>query len=197
MTRPPIASADSLYDLCIPSISRSFLFADPSIAMNRRSPRQLLAGLAAWLVVAFAAAAIGAVASVQAASFYSQLVRPDWAPPPGVFGPVWSVLYALMGVAAWLVWREPKEARHTTPLTLFVAQLAVNALWSWLFFAWHMGAAAFADVLLLLALIAATIVAFWRVRPLAGILLLPYFAWVAFAGALTWSVWRGNSGVLG
>ena len=165
--------------------------------MNPRSLRQQLAGLAAWLVVAFAAAAIGAVASVQAASFYSQLARPDWAPPPGVFGPVWSVLYALMGVAAWLVWREPKGARHTTPLALFVAQLAVNALWSWLFFAWHMGAAAFADVLLLLALIAATIVAFWRVRPLAGILLLPYFAWVAFASALTWSVWRGNPGVLG
>lgn len=166
------------------------------MTMHRRSTTRQLAGLVAWLVVAFAAAAVGAVASVQAASFYSQLVRPDWAPPPGVFGPVWSVLYALMGVAAWLVWREPKEERHTLPLALFVAQLAVNALWSWLFFAWHLGAAAFADVLVLLALIAATIIAFWRVRPLAGILLLPYLAWVGFASALTWSVWQGNPGVL-
>lgn len=166
------------------------------MTMQRRSTTQQLAGLVAWLVVAFAAAAVGAVASVQAASFYSQLVRPDWAPPPGVFGPVWSVLYAMMGVAAWLVWREPKEGRHALPLALFVAQLAVNALWSWLFFAWHLGAAAFADVLLLFALIAATIIAFWRVRPLAGLLLLPYLAWVGFASALTWSVWQGNPGVL-
>lgn len=165
--------------------------------MPRRSTTRQLAGLVGWLAVAFAAAAIGAVASVQAASFYSELVRPSWAPPQGVFGPVWSVLYALMGVAAWLVWREPKEGRHALPLALFAVQLAVNALWSWLFFAWHMGAAAFADVLVLLALIAATIITFWRVRPLAGILLLPYFAWVAFASALTWSVWQRNPGVLG
>lgn len=149
-----------------------------------------------WLAVAFAAAAVGAVASVQAASFYAQLVRPSWAPPGSVFGPVWSVLYALMGVAAWLVWREPKEGRHALPLALFVAQLAVNALWSWLFFAWHLGAWAFADVLLLFVLIAATTIAFWRVRPLAGILLLPYLAWVGFASALTWSVWQRNPGVL-
>lgn len=164
--------------------------------MHSRSTTQQFAGLAAWLALAFAAAAVGAVASVQAASFYSQLARPSWAPPPSVFGPVWSVLYALMGVAVWLVWRQPKEDRNALPIALFVAQLVVNALWSWLFFAWHLGAGAFADVLVLLALIAATIIAFWRVRPLAGILLLPYFAWVSFASALTWSVWQSNPGVL-
>lgn len=165
--------------------------------MNSRSITQQFTGLVAWLALAFVAAAIGAVASVQAASFYSQLVRPSWAPPPGVFGPVWSILYALMGVAAWLVWRQPKEERRALPIALFVAQLVVNALWSWLFFAWHLGAWAFADVLFLLALIAATIIAFWRVRALAGILLLPYFAWVSFASALTWSVWHSNLGILG
>lgn len=165
--------------------------------MHSHSTTQQVAGLIAWLALAFAAAAVGAVASVQAASFYSQLARPSWAPPPIVFGPVWSVLYALMGVAAWLVWRQSKEEGHILPIALFVAQLAVNALWSWLFFAWHLGAGAFADVLVLLALIAATIIAFWRVRPLAGILLLPYFAWVSFASALTWSVWQSNPGVLG
>ena len=166
--------------------------------MHSRSGAKQFAGLVAWLILAFAAAAVGAVASVQAASFYSQLARPSWAPPPGVFGPVWSVLYTLMGVAAWLVWRQPQEngQRHTVPIALFVAQLLVNALWSWLFFAWHLGGAAFADVLVLLALIAATITAFWCVRPLAAILLLPYFAWVGFASALTWSVWQSNPGVL-
>lgn len=164
--------------------------------MHNRSASQQLAGLVAWLALAFAAAAVGAVASVQAASFYSQLARPSWAPPPSVFGPVWSALYALMAIAAWLVWRQPTDERRTLPIALFAAQLAVNALWSWLFFAWHLGAGAFVDVLVLLALIVATIIAFWRVRPLAGILLLPYFAWVGFASALTWSVWQSNPGVL-
>jgi tryptophan-rich sensory protein len=101
-----------------------------------------------------------------------------------------------MGIAAWLVWREQGADRLRAALTLFVAQLGVNALWSWLFFAWHKGAIAFADVLILLALIAATITAFWRIRRLAGILMLPYFAWVAFASALTWAVWRGNPTLL-
>jgi tryptophan-rich sensory protein len=100
-----------------------------------------------------------------------------------------------MGIAAWLVWRED-EKKRALPLTLFLVQLAVNALWSWLFFAWRLGALAFADVLILLALIAATLVAFWRIRPLAGALLLPYLAWVAFASALTWSIWQSNPGVL-
>ncbi|MGZ8155029.1 MAG: TspO/MBR family protein [Burkholderiales bacterium] len=152
-------------------------------------------GLAGWLAVAFAAAGVGAVASAQAATFYAQLIRPSWAPPASLFGPVWSVLYALMGVAAWLVWREGRKGRGL-PLTLFLVQLAVNALWSWLFFAWRLGALAFADVLILLALIAATLVTFWRIRPLAGALLLPYLAWVAFASALTWSIWQSNPGVL-
>lgn len=164
--------------------------------MPIRSTTQQFAGLLAWLVLSFAVAAVGAVASVQAASFYSQLARPVWAPPPTVFGPVWSILYALMGIAAWLVWRQPTEERRALAYTLFAAQLAVNALWSWLFFAWHLGAGAFVDALVLLALIAATIIAFWRVQPLAGILLLPYFAWVSFASALTWFVWQSNPGIL-
>ena len=79
---------------------------------------------------------------------------------------------------------------------LYIVPLLANALWSWLFFAWHLGAAAFGEVLLLLALIAATIAAFWRIRALAGLLLLPYLAWVGFASALTWAVWQRNPGML-
>ncbi|QDL39590.1 tryptophan-rich sensory protein [Rhodoferax sediminis] len=153
-----------------------------------------LLGLVAWLVLSFVAAGVGAIASVEAASFYAQLMRPSWAPPASVFGPVWSVLYALMGVAAWLVWRERGATREA--LTLFVAQLAANALWSWLFFAWHQGALASAEVLVLLLLIAATIVAFWRIRRLAAVLMLPYLVWVSFASALTWSIWQSNPGLL-
>lgn len=164
--------------------------------MPPRSTRSQALGLLAWLALSLLAGGLGAVASVDAASFYAQLNQPAWAPPAGVFGPVWSVLYVLMAIAAWLVWREAGTPARGMALGVFVLQLAVNALWSWLFFAWHLGAWAFADVLLLLALIGVTIVLFRRVRPLAAWLLLPYLAWVAFASALTWSVWRANPGVL-
>ena len=159
-----------------------------------RSLSSQFLGLLGWLLVAFAAAAVGAVASVDAASFYAQLSKPSWAPPAWLFGPVWSVLYALMGIAAWLVWRSPGS--KGAALGLFGAQLAANALWSWLFFAWHQGALAAVEVLVLLALIVATVAAFWRISRLAGLLLVPYLLWVGFASMLTWAVWRGNPGVL-
>ncbi len=165
--------------------------------MNRAlSPMRQAVGLAGWLGLCFAVAALGAVASVNAAAFYAQLVRPPWAPPGWLFGPVWSVLYALMGVAAWLVWRRGGTRAAHAALLLFVAQLTANALWSWLFFAWRQGAWAFGEVLLLWALIAGTLLAFWRIHRLAGALLLPYLAWVGFAAALTFSVWRANPGLL-
>ena len=151
-------------------------------------------GLFGWLSAVFAAAAVGGVASVDAASFYAQLSKPPWAPPAGVFGPVWSALFALMGLAAWLVWRSPGP--KTVALGLFGAQLAANALWSWLFFAWHWGALAAVEVLVLLALIVATVVAFWRRSRLAALLLVPYLVWVSFASVLTWAVWRSKPGIL-
>lgn len=162
--------------------------------MTTRSPSSQWIGLLGWLLVAFAAAGVGAIASVNAAAFYTQLNKPSWAPPPAVFGPVWTVLYSLMGVSAWLVWRAPR--RNRAALALFAAQLAANALWSWLFFAWHRGALAVVDVLLLLVLIAATIRAFGQSSRLAASLLVPYLLWVGFASALTWAVWQGNPGVL-
>jgi len=162
--------------------------------MTQRSLSSQLIGLLGWLLAAFAAGALGAVASVDAASFYAQLSKPTWAPPASVFGPVWSALYALMGVAAWLVWRSPGP--RTKALALFAAQLAANALWSWLFFAWHRGALAAVEVLVLLALIVATMAAFLRSSRLAAVLLLPYLLWVSFASALTWVVWQRNPGLL-
>lgn len=164
--------------------------------MKQRSTLAQALGLAGWLALVFVAAGIGAIASVGAASFYSQLNRPAWAPPGSVFGPVWTVLYAMMGVAAWLVWREQGNRPVALALALFVAQLCANTLWSWLFFAWRNGAGAFGEVLLLLALIAAATAAFRRVSRLACLLMLPYLAWVCFASALTWSVWQGNPGLL-
>jgi benzodiazapine receptor len=154
-------------------------------------------GLIGWLAVSFIAAAAGGAASIQAGPFYTQLVRPEWAPPPAIFGPVWTVLYVLMGLAAWLVWRVGGFRAARSALTLFIAQLAFNALWSWLFFGWHRGALAFADVLLLWVLIVATAISFWRIRPLAGALLVPYLLWVSFASALNYSMWQLNPQVLG
>ena len=164
--------------------------------MEKSATRQGI-GLAGWLLGSFAAAAVGGFASANAGDFYQQLVRPGWAPPPWLFGPVWSVLYLLMGIAAWLVWRERGFRGARAALTLFIVQLAANALWTWLFFAWRRGALAFGEILLLWVLIAATIAAFWRVRPLAGALLLPYLLWVSFATALTFAVWRANPAILG
>lgn len=161
-----------------------------------KTKTQLL-GFAAWLTLCFTVAAIGSVASVQAGSFYAQLVRPAWAPPAEVFGPVWTVLYALMGIAAWLVWRVGGCRAARLALTLFIVQLAVNALWSWLFFGWRLGGLAFADIVLLWALLVATVIAFWQVRPLAGVLLAPYLLWVSFAAALNYAVWQLNPQLFG
>ena len=149
-----------------------------------------------WLALCAAAGAIGAVASMNAREFYATLDQPSWAPPGNVFGPVWTFLYALMGVAAWLVWRERGWSRARGALGLFVLQLAVNALWSWLFFAWHRGGLAMVDIVVLAGLIVATMVAFARVRKLAAWLLVPYLAWVCFAGALNYSVWQRNPQLL-
>lgn len=158
--------------------------------------RQFLA-LGAWLAISFAAAAVGAAASVDSADFYRTLQRPAWAPPSSWFGPVWSVLYFLMGLAAWLVWRTAGFQRACGPLTLFLVQLAFNALWTWLFFAWRQGALAFAEILLLWILILGTLIGFWRIRPLAGALMVPYLVWVTYAAALTYAIWQGNAGLAG
>jgi len=161
------------------------------------SPCVQAAGFAGWLVVTFAAVAAGAIASAQAGTFYMQLELPEWAPPGWLFAPVWTVLYVLMALAAWLVWRNHGIRGAGRALGIFILQLAANALWTWIFFVWKQGALAFAEILLLWLLIAITIVAFWRLRVLAGILLLPYLGWVSFAAALTLATWRLNPGALG
>ncbi|HEX6252115.1 MAG TPA: TspO/MBR family protein [Gemmatimonadaceae bacterium] len=156
-----------------------------------------IAGLAGWIALSVVAGAIGAFASADAGSFYQQLQRPAWAPPAWLFGPVWTALYLMMGIAAWLVWRESGNPETRSALILYGTQLAANALWTWLFFAWRQGAWAFAEILVLLLLIVATTVAFWRIRAAAGLLLLPYLLWVGFATALTYTTWRGNPDILG
>jgi tryptophan-rich sensory protein len=138
---------------------------------------------------------LGALASLHAGEFYARLVKPQWAPPPGVFSPVWTVLYLMMGFAAWLAWRARGPGRGLA-LQLFAAQLALNALWSWLFFRWHLGALALVEICILWFAILTMLTQFWRLRPLAGALLIPYLLWVGFATALNAAVWRLNPTLL-
>jgi benzodiazapine receptor len=154
-------------------------------------------GLLGWLVICFVAAALGATASIHAAEFYAQLTRPGWAPPASVFGPVWTVLYILMAFSAWRVWRLGGWSAQRVPLTFFLIQLAVNALWSWLFFSWHLGLPALLDIVVLWIMLAITIRFFWRADRLAAVLLIPYLAWISFAAGLNLQVWRLNPQVLG
>jgi benzodiazapine receptor len=161
-----------------------------------KSLRLQAIGLAGWLLATFAAAAVGGLAPANAGEFYQELQRPSWAPPGWLFGPAWSVLYLLMGIAAWLVWRARGFAGARSALLMFVVQLAANALWTWLFFVWRQGGLAFAEILVLWVLILVTMVFFWRISRVAAALLLPYLAWVSFAAVLTHAIWRQNPELL-
>ena len=153
--------------------------------------QESLAFAASALAVA-AVAGTGSVASIRAKEDYARLRQPSWAPPGAVFGPVWTVLYAMMATAAWLVWREKPRDSARPALAAYAAQLGLNALWSPLFFGLGKRGAAFADLALLWGSAAGTTALFARRNRLAAALLAPYLAWLTFAGALNWSVWRRN-----
>ncbi|HUH12141.1 MAG TPA: TspO/MBR family protein [Longimicrobiales bacterium] len=150
------------------------------------------AGLAAWVAVSLAAGWVGS--RFPADAWYAALEKPAWTPPSWLFAPVWTALYILMGVAAWLVWRRVGFGGAGGALGLFLAHLVLNAAWSWLFFGRQDPGAALAAILPLLAVVAALVVLFWRVRPAAGALMLPYLLWVAYATTLNLGIWRLNPG---
>jgi tryptophan-rich sensory protein len=167
---------------------------------SSRSPASAPGGRWSSLLVSLGvtalAAAAGAVASAGARDFYGVLAKPAWAPSPLLFGPVWTVLYILMAVAAWMVWLRGGPTAAKVPLALYVSQLALNALWTWLFFRWRLGGWALLEIIVLWLVLLLTVVRFWRVRAAAGALLLPYWAWVTFATALTAATWQRNPGLL-
>ncbi len=169
----------------------------PDVQPAPMTSRDSLRGALLWFLLTLAAAALGGLASAEAPEVYASLVRPDWAPPASVFGPVWSTLYLLMAVASWQVWRFRRTVSGATGLALYALALVPNILWSWLFFNQRLGGWALVDLVVLWVLIAFTIRAFWRVRPLFGALLLPLWAWVSFAGVLNAVVWLANPVLLG
>ena len=147
-------------------------------------------GLAAWLAITAVAAFIGS--RFEPDAWFRALDKPSWQPPDAVFAPVWTTLYTLMAVAAWLVWRRWGFAGARAALVVYLVQLALNTAWSWLFFGRHDITLALLDIVALLAAIVATIALFWRKHRVAALLLLPYLAWVSFATALTWTLDRMN-----
>lgn len=156
------------------------------IAVMTRTTQAL--GLLVSLLLVSVVATFGGLASVQAAPFYRELVRPPWSPPPWIFGPVWTMLYILMGVAAWRVWRGRGAEATAGAIGWHVLQLILNALWSWIFFAWHEGMWASIEIVVLWVVIVLTIGAFRRHDRIAAWLMVPYLAWVTFAMALTFAL---------
>lgn len=161
------------------------------------TPNRSRFALLSILVLCYAVAALGALSTAPSIpTWYANLNKPSFNPPNYLFAPVWTALYGLMAVAAWLVWRTPREgptaSRRLDGLMLFALQLILNALWTPIFFSLHKLLAALIVILFLWIAILLTTVRFWQLKPLAGALLLPYLAWVAFAAALNLSILRLN-----
>jgi tryptophan-rich sensory protein len=156
--------------------------------MNKRTAD--LMGLAFWIVLTFGVAAFAS--QFEPGAWYQTIAKPSWTPPGWLFGPVWGLLYLAMSVSAWLIWRQRSTVKATVPLTLYLVQLALNGLWSWLFFGHQMIGTALVDIIVLTLLIALTAMMFFRIRKAAGIMMLAYFLWVSFATTLNLQIWRLN-----
>lgn len=160
------------------------------IKKDRPSEDRALVGLIVWLALCFCAAAFGSF--FRPGPWYAHLQKPSWTPPPAVFGPVWTALYIMMAIAAWLVWKQSGFKARTLPLGLFILQLALNAIWSPLCFGLHSLAISSVDIVLLWLVLLITTVLFFRISKVAGYLLVPYLAWISYASCLNITLWRLN-----
>jgi benzodiazapine receptor len=152
-----------------------------------------IVALAVFLALSFAASAIGGLFTYPAIpGWYQSLEKPSWTPPDAVFGPVWTALYILMAVAAWLVWKRGGWTAQRGPLTLWGVQLVLNSLWSILFFGMRSPALGLVEIQFLWLAILGTLIVFWKVSRLVGGLMLPYLAWVTYASALNFAIFRLN-----
>ena len=147
-------------------------------------------GLVAWVALSFSASLSGVLFSP--GEWYASLQKPAFNPPGWIFGPVWTTLYFMMGVSAWLVWRSGGFSQAARALTLFVVQLALNAIWTPVFFGLHNLGGAFCVIVALWCAIALTLGAFWKHNRLAAAMLMPYLLWVSFATLLNFTLWRLN-----
>ena len=161
------------------------------------APAHTILALIGLLLLCYAVAGLGAVSTAPAIpTWYAALTKPGFNPPNSIFAPVWTALYGLMAIAAWLVWRTsstgPHAAARLSGLVLFFVQLVLNALWTPVFFSLHRLLPALIVILCLWIAILLTTLRFWKVDRFAGLLMLPYLAWVAFAAALNYQIYRLN-----
>lgn len=146
-----------------------------------------------FIVICFASAAVGSICTNQSLkTWYPTIKKPSWNPPNKIFAPVWTSLYIMMAVAGWMVWERSAQHSFSLPMILFVVQLTLNTLWSAIFFGLRNPALAFGEVILLWISIFLTMVSFWQIYWIAGLLFLPYFLWVSFAMILNFTIWQLN-----
>jgi tryptophan-rich sensory protein len=171
-------------------IGGTYLSMIPTAFPRPSAGRQGFA-LGGWLLLCFSATI--SAAFIPPGEWYAQLQKPAWNPPAWVFGPAWTFLYLSMAVAAWLVWREGGWRAQRRALSWFGLQWLLNALWTPLFFGLHRPDLAGLEIIALGLALTVTLREFWRVKPAAGALLVPYLAWVSFATLLNLTLWRLNS----
>lgn len=161
-------------------------------SLKAPSPNGLVSAVVS-VAIALAAGAVGGLATASSVTtWYAGLNKPAFNPPNAVFGPVWTILYVVMALAAWRVWRAPATPPRRRALILYAVQLALNLAWSLIFFGLRQPGFALAEVIALLAAVVATAAAFWRIDRPAGLMMVPYAAWVTFATALNFAIWRLN-----
>ncbi|MEO5924851.1 MAG: TspO/MBR family protein [Bryobacteraceae bacterium] len=149
--------------------------------------------LVGWIALCLAAGGLGSLAtSAKIPTWYATLAKPSWNPPNWLFAPVWTTLFVLMAVAAWMVWTRRAQASASAALVLFAVQLVLNTLWSFLFFGAENPGAAMLEIVVLWIAIAATIWTFRKISSPAAWLLAPYLAWVSFASCLNYAIWQLN-----
>jgi len=149
--------------------------------------------LMVFIILCFSAAALGSVFTHRSIkTWYPTIKKPSWNPPGKVFAPVWTVLYLMKAVAGWMVWERLPQKGFSVPMVLFFIQLVLNAIWSVVFFGLRSPGWAFLEVILLCVIIELTMINFWGVYWVAGVLFLTYLLWVSFAAFLNFTVWRLN-----
>jgi translocator protein len=154
------------------------------------APRVAVATLLVFLAIAFIPSLIATSFSPDA--WYEALAKPSWNPPAWLFGPVWTVLYTLIGYAGYLAWRSSIANQRYAAFSIYAIQLLLNALWTPLFFGYHSPGLALVNIVAQWVAIALNIAAFHRIKPAAGLLLVPYLLWVSFALVLNASIWIFN-----
>ena len=147
-------------------------------------------GLAVFVILVMAVASTGA--AFKPGTWYESLIKPGWTPPNWLFPVAWTILYVMIAVAGWLVWRDAGMTGARLALSLYLLQLILNAAWSWLFFGLHRMDLAMLDIVALWLAVAATIAAFFAIKPAAGLILVPYLLWVSYAAALNLYIWQAN-----